>query len=260
MTKHTAKTLTTIMIGAALLASGCSMTADKPAVQTKQSAQSYELFFKQRQVLSIVAPIADKTGTEAREEYYAGVFPIAESFGFERNIQFGITATVVGDFEPDALVFFSFPDAAAENSLYTHQDWAGLKALRPKAWKELRIYSNVLEADLNLTFNTDKYYTVAAAWINPERPDDYARYLSGIEETVNELGGRFMYKMNVQRFENHASDLAVPVQLTFVEWDSKAALGKLSSTDAFKANVKYFSSGLKGFELHRISVTPINKS
>ena len=260
MTKYTAKILTTIMIGAALFASSCSMTADEPTAQTKQAAQSYELSFKQGQVLSIVAPIADKAGTEARKEYYAGVFPIAESVGFERNIQFEITETVVGEFEPAALVFFSFPDEAAENYLYNHQDWQGLKALRPKAWKELRIYSNILEDDLSLTFNTDKYYTVAAAWINPERPDDYARYLSGIETAVNELGGRFMYKMNVQRFENHASDLAVPVQLTFVEWDSKAALGKLSSTDAFKANAKYFSSGLKGFELHRISVTPINKS
>jgi uncharacterized protein (DUF1330 family) len=265
LTQNLKKTnmLTKMMVGIALLVSGCTIADDAPssssAVST-QAVQTHTVSYKQGQVLSIIAPIPDKKGSAALEEYYAGVFPLARSFGFKRDIQFSINDTLVGKFKPAALIFFSWPDAAAETSLYGHEDWPKLKALRPQAWKELRIYSKTLEDDLDLTFSSDKFYTVAAAWIDPEHPDDYERYLSGIKTTVNELGGRFIYKMNVQRFENLGADLSLPVQLTFVEWDSEEGSENLQASDVFKANLKYFSSGLKGFELHRISVLPPNNS
>jgi uncharacterized protein (DUF1330 family) len=248
-------------VSAALLLANCTpvktkTSQERPATMSTPIAYENTLNLKKGQVLSIVAPVTKRGGKKALDEYYSRVFPIAGKLGLKRVVQLDVGDKVVGDFDPEALLFFSWPNAEAEQQLYAHSDWPELKALRPKAWKELRIFSDVLEEDLNLTFDPDKYYTVAVAWINPENPTDYDQYLAGIEGDLHKIGGRFIYKMINPRFEKHASNLPAPGQLTFVEWDTKAGLSKLGSTDAYKNNVHFLSSGVVGFELHRIAFTP----
>ena len=127
--------------------------------------------------------------------------------------------------------------------------------MRPKAWEELRIHSAEIEENITLNFKSDKFYTVGFAWLKPENASDYTKYLDGIESDLNNLGGRYIYRMLNPSFEAHNTPQGAPAQLTFVEWDTKQGLEKLQKSNGFKNNVKYFSNSVIGFELHRI--TPV---
>lgn len=215
-----------------------------------ESSSPLTIEVKKGEVLQLIAPQARADGNSARQAYYDKVFPIAESFGYKRLGQLNVKQKVISDYDPGAFIFYSWPDEKAEDDLYSHPDWPALKAVRPEAWTELKIYSDTLDEDLTLNFDPAKHYTVVVAWFDPAHPGDYERYLSGIESAVTREGGRFIYKMRRPRFEAHASSLAAPGQITFVEWNSSSGFARVQKSDEYKANAKFFNSGLESFEFY----------
>ncbi len=260
--KYSRLLLTTTCAALTLLTTNCaapSSTTDTQATKTTAitAPKTVVLNFKKGQILSFTV-IENKKGeaaTTARNNYYKTAFPLASQFGLSRDMGFDVVAVPVGDFKPQAVALFSWPSAEAERNFNAHPDWPAIKATRPDAWDELRIYNDVLKNDMSLSFDASKTYTLAAAWINPEHPNDYEKYLSGIQSTVTESGGRFIYKMYNPAFEAHAAPQGAPDRVLLVEWDTPDGLQKLVSSTGYKANTKYLSSGTKLFELSVL--TPI---
>ncbi|TDF34605.1 hypothetical protein EYS14_22875 [Alteromonadaceae bacterium M269] len=211
-----------------------------------------QLAIKKGQVFSIVAPDTKAGGEDAISEYYQRAFPLAESLGLQRHMSLKVGSTFVGNYHPSGFIFFSWPDQSSENKLTNHAEWSEIKALRPLGWDELKIYSSMAKTDIDITFDSSKFYTLAVAWFNPDKPTDYLTYLDGIEETVESIGGRFILKVHHPRFEAHASPLINPGQITLVEWDSPEGLKTLQQSDAFKQFSPYLTSGVTAFELHNI--------
>lgn len=211
------------------------------------------------QLLSLVAPLS-KTDPDqqaasraAGKAYRQQAFPLARGFGLNKVGDLNVDKTVVGKFTPPAFSLFTWPNQAAENKLLNHPDWPAIKALRPQAWQELKIYTHEVQEAVDLTFDPNKFYTLAIAWFDPEHPDDYHRYMANIKEQVLATGAKFMLKMNHPRFEAHAQPLRAPGQITLVEWPSREALATLQTSDLYKANIQYFRSGVNRFEFHFIS-------
>ncbi|MEO0501666.1 MAG: hypothetical protein AAF205_14165, partial [Pseudomonadota bacterium] len=166
-----------------------------PAVAQSEAAPStistapaapaaFEIDLKRGEVLQLIAPETRADGDAARQTYYRSAFPIAEKLGYERLGQLNVAEKVVSDYDPGAFVFFSWPDAAAITRFEDHPDWPAIKATRPDAWRELKVYTAALEEDLRLSFDPAKHYTVVVAWLDAEYPGDYERYLAGIESAV----------------------------------------------------------------------------
>ena len=223
------------------------------AVETKPASLSLDL--KKGALLSIISVIPNE-GDEAdaaRSEYYQTAFPLASGYGLQREGQLRVVAAPIGAHDSKGIIFFSWPSAEAEAALEAEAAWPGIKALRPKAWEDLRIFTDELEDDLTLTFAPDKTYTLAMAWTNPENPNDYDTYMDGIKEAVSDVGGRFMYKMFDPKFESHKLKDGAPGQVTLVEWDTPEGLASFGETQGFKDNVKYLSSGVTRFEILALS-------
>ena len=239
---------------------GCQRTSIDQS-KTTDTGKSVTLSYSKGQLITL-ASVINKEGDEAnaiRTEYFQRVSPIGRPLGLSSDLVLRVTETTNGDFKPRAFSFFSWPSAEAEAELIEHPEWAEIKRLRPDGWDKLRLYSDVLEENLELTFNTAKHYTVAVAWLNPDAPGAYDRYLDGIEPTLNKIGGRFMYKMRAPRFEQHASPGPAPGQVTIVEWDSLGGLDKLLASKGFKEHTASFQQGVTRFELHRIKPVISNK-
>ncbi|MDY7099531.1 MAG: hypothetical protein SXU28_15460, partial [Pseudomonadota bacterium] len=190
-------------------------------------------------------------GRNAARKYGQTAFPLAQPHGFKRLGQLNVHRKVVSDFAPQAFSFYSWPSQEASNAFEAEPKWPEVKATRPEAWSELKVYSIELEQDLNLSFSPDKHYTVLVAWLkSDEAMADYTRYLKGIEPAVNRAGGKFIYKMFGPTLETHASDPTAPHQMTFVEWDTDNAFENVQKMDEYKAHQQYFSKSMKRFEFY----------
>ncbi|WP_164115622.1 hypothetical protein [Sphingorhabdus sp. Alg239-R122] len=248
-----------ILAGVSLLATACSanpaaQASDKTEVASSNESSVLQLKFRKGQVLSFVAPEAREDGDAAREAYYSKAFPIAEKLGFSRKAVLRVQDKIISDYDPSGFILYSWPDAGALAAFEADSAWPAIKASRPDAWSELKIYTDELEEDLTLSFDPAKTYTVVVAWLNPGKEADYARYLDGITEAVNAAGGRFIYKMKDPVFESHASSPAAPQQLTFVEWDNVEGFSKVRQSDAYKQNQQYFASGVDHVEFYRLAL------
>lgn len=253
------KALLACLIASTMVSSCTSLAQDSTpqttAASTAQVAAPVEISLKKGELFSIISVIP-KTGEAAdaaRSEYYATAFPLAEQYGLKREGQLRVVASPVGKHESKGIIFFSWPSKTAEEAVEQEAAWPGIKALRPKAWEDLRIFTKELDEDLTLTFKADKTYTIAMAWTNPENPNDYNTYMDGIKEAVSEVGGRFMYKMFDPKFESHKLKDGAPGQVTLVEWDTPEGLANFGDTQGFKDNVKYLSSGVTRFEILALS-------
>lgn len=226
-------------------------TAQATTPAAEQAAKPMSLELKKGELLSIISVISNQgeAADAARREYYQSAFPLASQYGLTREGQLRVVATPIGDHKSEGIIFFSWPSAEAEAGLEAEVAWPGIKALRPKAWEDLRVFTDEIEEDLALTFDADKTYTIAMAWTNPENPDHYDLYMDGIQDAVAEVGGRFIYKMFDPKFESHKLTSGGPGQVTLVEWDSPQGLANFQSTDGFKANAKYLTSGVTRFEI-----------
>ncbi len=240
-----------LISSAALLVPACGINAQSSEAKP-QSAQ--QLTLKKGQYLSVVMPDAKEGGDKIRGDYYQRAFPLGSQFGLEREIGLNVDDIIFSDFKPASLIFFSYPDPASERKLSNHADWPEIKAMRPKAWNELKVYSASLDNDLDLKFDPEKSYTLVVAWVNSDNPGDYARYLDGITPAVEAAGGRFIYKMHNPQYEAHGSSLLAPQQLTFVEWDTLDGFAKVRASPEYKEYSRYFASGITKVEFYRMSL------
>ena len=250
------KALLACLVSATMVTSCTSLAqSDVPQTAAEQPAAPLTIDLKRGELLSIISVIPNKgdQADAARAEYYQSAFPLAQQYGLKREGQLKVTSAPVGQHKSEGIIFFSWPSQAAEASLEKEADWPAIKALRPKAWEDLRIFTDELEEDLTLTFKADKTYTIAMAWTNPENPNDYDTYMDGIKDAVAEVGGRFIYKMFDPKFESHKLKDGAPGQVTLVEWDTQEGLAKFGETQGFKDNVKYLTSGVTRFEILTLS-------
>ncbi len=231
-----------------------SLLAQSSSSPNNSSATAPRLTVTKGQYLSVIMPEAKSDSDAARQSYYRQALPLGQKFGLKREVQLKIDNRVISDYKPTGLIFFSYPDQASEKQLASQPQWPAIKALRPKAWNELRIYSAAVKNDLDLTFDPAKYYTLVVAWTNPDKPDDYQRYLKGIENAVSSAGGRFIYKMNNPNMEAHATSLKAPNQLTFVEWDAPNGFARVQQTEDYRTSAPYFQSGVTNVEFYYMSV------
>ena len=220
-----------------------------------KAAEPTVLQFKKGQLLSIVS-IVSSPNEDAKKfvkEYYNTAFPLGEKHGLKREGQLRVLASPVGAHKSQGIVFYSWPNKEAEQSFEAEAAWSSIKALRPKAWEELRIYTQEVEQDMALTFYPDKTYTLAMAWTNPENPDHYARYMDGIKASAESVGGNFIYKMFDPKFESNLIKDGGPEQVTLVEWDTPQGLQAFGKTDGFNQNAHYLKTGVTRFEILALS-------
>ncbi len=254
--RYKATVLTSTLLGGvfafSLALTGASHAGEREEtpVATVPAAPGFSVEMRAGQVLQVIASELREGGGPAARTYGQTAFPIASSFGFQRLGQLNVRQKVVSDFDPEVFSFFSWPDQASADAFAAHPEWPAIKANRPNACSELKVFSIELEEDLSLSFDPAKNYTVVVAWRNEENPADYDRYLSGIEDAVTRSGGRFIYKMRGPSMESHASPPTAPSQLTFVEWDSTDGFAQVQQSSEYLAHQQYFASGLERFEFY----------
>lgn len=219
----------------------------------EQPPEPLTIHVEKGQYLSLITPVMKTGGEAAVKEYYSRAFPLARSFGLQNLGTVKVKQTIIGEFDAPAFSFFTWPDEASEKAFTSHPDWPALKNLRPLGWDELRVYSKEVEEDITLSFHKDKYYTVAVAWLNPDRPNDYDAYMDGVADMVAAVGGRFMFKMKKPQFEAHAITNLAPGQITLVEWPDAESLSSMLSSDSYKTVSPLFRSGVTRFEFHEVS-------
>lgn len=235
---------------------GCSGPAKTPESRlevdrTHAAPPPLTMTLQPGQIVSVVSldPASGADARLSRQAYLDAALPLASQFGLRPMGALGVAATAVGKFEPSAIAFFMWPSQDAPRALARDPRWPEIKAKRPDGWDELRVHDVVATRPLTLRFDPAKTYTMGTAWINPDRPDDYDRYLNSIEPAVSQVGGRFMLRARDPGFESHAHQGAPPGRVIFVEWDSPDALAALQDTALFKANVNLLQSGTTQFEL-----------
>ncbi|MEP3891306.1 MAG: hypothetical protein ABJN69_12675 [Hellea sp.] len=243
-----------VLVGCATVAPNSAAKAEKAEVTKKTKAPTV-LEFKKGQLFSIVSVVAD-SDAEAKKnvaKYYKSAFPLGAKHGLKREGQLKVVASPVGDHKSDGIVFYSWPSAENEQSFEAEPAWPSIKSLRPKAWEELRIYTQEVEADMSLVFDPEKTYTLAMAWHNPENPDHYDKYMAGIKDAAESVGGRFLYKMFDPKFESNIIKTGGPGQVTLVEWDTPQGLQAFGKTSGFKENAHYLKTGVTRFEILALS-------
>jgi uncharacterized protein (DUF1330 family) len=240
------------ILGGALTITGTTLAHDPaPAAPNEAEARpGFTLEMKRGEVLQVIASENRPDGGAARRTYGQSAFPIASSFGFQRLGQLNVSQNVISDFAPEAFSFFSWPDQTSVDAFGNHPDWPAIKATRPDAWSELKVYTAELQDDLTLHFDPDKHYSLVVAWLKDDGSEDYARYLSGIEAAVTREGGRFIYKMREPSLESHASPPTAPNQLTFVEWDDTEGFARVQQSPEYQAHSQYFGTSVKRFEFY----------
>ncbi len=237
--------------GAALLvAGGCQSGPGAAAPNTLTvSLSEGELF-------SVIA-VKQRSGpsaAQARKAYFQNAFGVASAYGLRPFGSLNVTQVIAGDFDPEVVAFYAWPSAAAEASFDRDPTWTPIKATRPNGWSGLRVHDDVAHTNVELAFSSDKFYTLASAWIDPERPADYDTYLQNIVPAVQAVGGRFMYQMVDPNFSALDADTRAPGRLTLVEWDSPAGLDAFLKSQGYRQNAALVRSGTTRFEVVALSV------
>jgi uncharacterized protein (DUF1330 family) len=160
----------------------------------------------------------------------------------------------MGDARASAVEFHSYDGAGRKRQLERTRGWAELQAFRSEGWKRQDVFTVELDQDLSLTFDPAKHYTLAIAWTNPANPEDYDRYLDGVESAFADVGARFMHRFRDIGYDSSAGkDVVPPAQIVFVEWEDEEGLGKLLGSEAYKAHSSNFRSGVSDFRFYRLS-------
>ncbi len=179
------------------------------------------LNIKHGRVFQLIAPIAKAAPNPSRANYYSTAIPLARSHGYTTELQLNIVDTIAGNFEPDALVFATWPSADAYRAFSSEPDWPELKATRPDAWTELKIYSAVLERDLSLRFDPLKFYAVAIAESPKVSGTDGRQLEQYLATSVRASAGRILYQTDKPEFEAHATRQLGPDTIMLIEWQSE---------------------------------------
>lgn len=206
------------------------------------------------QILTIVLPVALPGSEAVIKEYYSKAFALARQFGLQNLFNLKVKQTYIGDIKAPIFGLFSWPDKSSEQKLLSHSQWPEIKAMRPAGWKHLNIFNTQLAQDINLKFSSRYHYTAVIAWFDPKHPDDYQQYLNNIEEALNDVGGKFILKLNNPTFESHSDEKVAPDQITFVQWQDASGFSKLQEHPEYKKHTHLFRTGLKGFEFYGLGV------
>ncbi len=243
------------LVSVIALGLGACQAAQGSASTEVDTPRSLVMSFEEGQLVTLSATInrEGEDAATARQQYFQRVFPIAGALGLSRDGTLAIQNAVTGEFEPEAYAFFSWPSAEAEAELNAHESWQTIKALRPIAWDELRLYSVEMDEDVSLTFREDRAYSIAVAWTNPEQPDSYFQYLDTIEPALTDMGARYLYKMRNPRFEQHATPGGDPAQVTFVEWQSAGDLERFLRSRAYREASHLLTNGVIRFEVQLVA-------
>ena len=242
-----------IALCASILAMSCAGATDVPTMAAAPKAEALAMDFKAGELLSIVMPKIGDGSRDAREDYYMTAFPLAQEHGLKGKGQLRNDGVLIGDYDPDGMIFYSWPGEKGEAAFTSHPDWPGLKALRSVAWDEVRVYTETLSQPLALRFDPAKTYTLAIAWTDPDHPGDYARYMSNVIPLLDALGARVVHIMHNPRFEAHAAPPEAPERITIIEWPSDDSLNLLRQSAAYKRQLPLFRSGIERFEFYRIA-------
>lgn len=240
-------------IMALVLSAGCSGTKGAEA-----AANTLKVSVAEGQLMSIISvlPRGDDASATARRNYLASSSGLATRYGLKPLGNLTVSGVVAGEFAPRAVVFYSWPSAAAERQFEDDPDWPPIKARRADGWDDLRIHDQVEPSDVTLQFSSAKFYTMATAWINPDKPEDYDRYLANIEPAVGTAGGRFIYQMVDPAFASMDAGTPTPGRVTFVEWNSPKGLDAFLKSDGYARNASLVRSGTTRFEVIGLSVPP----
>ncbi|MCK0127810.1 hypothetical protein [Erythrobacter sp. F6033] len=245
--------LATVLLTSTFALTPTTQAQDNKPAPAKQEVPKpgFKVEMKRGEVLQVIASELRDDGQAAARKYGQTAFPIAQSFGFQRLGQLNVNRKVISDFDPEVFSFFSWPDQASVDAFAKHPDWPAIKATRPDAWSELKVYSVELQDDLKLQFDPSKHYTVLVAWLKTDEAiGDYNKYLEGIESAVERSGGRFIYKMRNPSMEAHASDPAAPHQLTFVEWETTDGFDKVQASQEYLDHRQYFGTSIERVEFY----------
>ncbi|MEM1438684.1 MAG: DUF1330 domain-containing protein [Pseudomonadota bacterium] len=240
-----------VVLLSSILAGAPALAGDEAKPPTALDAS-----YTEGQLMSIIS-IDIKPGEDAaaaRANYLRTALGLAKPYGLRVFGSLTVTEVIFGDFKPRAVAFYAWPSLEAEAQFDALPEWLPVKATRPDGWLGLRFHDTVVADDLTLRFASDKYYTMATAWVNPDRPNDYDTYLARIEPALNAVGGRFVYKMIEPSFATLSKTETAPSRLTFVEWDTPNALDAFLASKGFQQNAALLNSGTTAFELVRLSV------
>ena len=259
MKNYSLKPSNLVIACAALLATGCATTAGSQVVsavqnQTEQETVTSVTIDLPPQALFTFIGFDYKSSaaeSEEREIFQSRALPMAAEYGFARHGALILNGTGVGSFQPQGFLLASWPSQAAFDNFQADPRWPEFDALRPEIWNDIRYYRDVQEDGLQLTFRSDKFYTLAIAHINQDNPDDYQTYLSSLGGEVARNGGEFIFIMRDPSLES-LSNAAAPDQLTLIEWDDVNGLDRLLASDVYAANRHLAASGTTDFAFYRL--------
>ena len=221
------------------------LTPDTRAPQTRLPAGS---------VLSYTLAAASETGVQARNGF--AQFDAMAAAERTPGPRFEVRSTVLGEFEPQDVQLHVWPSRDAADAYQAYDRRAVLDRFAEQGWTGRRVYTAVLDDDLDLTLDPDKFYTLALAWLDPEHPDDYARYLDLAAENFAAIGARFVYKMYAPDADQTGETLDAPDQITLAEWDSVDSLRALRSLPQYQTAAPYLASGTRHFEFYALNLAP----
>ncbi|MXP46038.1 DUF1330 domain-containing protein [Altererythrobacter luteolus] len=188
---------------------------------------------------------------QARAVFQSSAIPIAVENGFTRHGALLVDGPSFGTFKPQGFLLTSWPSQEAFNRFENDPRWPEYSELRRSIWNDIRYYRDVQAEGLSLTLRSDKFYTLAIAYTDPDNAADYDEYLARLEGEVAKQGGKFILKLfdpNLESLSNSKS----PDQLTFIEWDDAEGASRLLQSDTYKAVRHLAGSGTTDLSFYRL--------
>ncbi len=240
------------MLAIALLS--CSFAYAKT---TENAQNALEISLEPSQLLSLIA-IDLKNSEESktlRKEYFTNAVPMARKAGYTPLGSLRVTEQVVGKAGVQSFVIASWPSDLDDLKFEKTPELQQYKDMRPLIWNRLDFFKQSTLSKLLLTFSKDKFYTLAIAKVNPERPDDYQTYLKNIESYLHGINARYFYQMTAPRVSKFSERENSGYRVTLVEWQKEGDLERFQNSVALKDNYQLLRAGTTGFELFRVEPT-----
>lgn len=244
--------LATVCVGAALTIAGCAAAPSLTDMQADVRSESLVMDLKLGQVLQF-AMFQEKEGEAAqavRARYFETAVEAAKNLGDEYLGSLSVEETMIGENNPRGIAIYAFPDAAAQAKFKADPNWDEYQKMRREGWDELHVFSVTVPADMTLTFDPEKDYTFASAWVRPGSMPDYQRYLDAIEPNFDQIGARFLMKFKEVTLQSHSDPAADPSQLTIVEWSNGPDLKGLQATEGYKGHFEHFRKAVSAFDFY----------
>ena len=235
-----------------LALSACAAAPDISSTERIAEVAPLVLDLKAGQVLqfAMVRPREGEAAQAVRNRYFKTAIPYAESLGDEYLGNLSIKQTMSGKNKPQAIALYAFPNEAAQAKFQASPDWAEYQKMRREGWAELHVYSTTVTSDMRLSLDPAKDYTIAAGWTKPGTASDYDKYLDGIETDFDKIGAAYAARFSGVTLQSQTDDAPNPSHLTLVEWSDGPNLPGLQSSEAYKANSKYFQAAVSRFDLY----------